>query len=134
MKSFQVKKIVRGNCRGEILLFPAAFSFLGDIDLENGEILVDVADCKGKSIAGKILVFKESKGSSGGALVLQTLKNIGKAPLGLVCTSDPDFNLVEGAILCQLPYAAGIDFQIFHEAQSGMMADLDLENQQLNIY
>ncbi|HPD66372.1 MAG TPA: DUF126 domain-containing protein [Bacteroidia bacterium] len=133
MKTYKVRKVVRGNCHAPVLLFPASFSFLGDVDLETAEILVDTGNCKGENLAGKIFVFMETKGSSGGALVLQTLKNIGKAPAALVSVHAPDFNLVEGAILNEIPYASGIDAGFFNDVSNGKMAVLNLDEEKLTI-
>ena len=97
MKTYKVKKIVRGNVKAEVIVCPHSFSFLGDIDLETAEIIIDNSANKGLSVSEKILIFDESKGSSGGSTVLITLAGLGKAPKAIVSVKSADFNLVEGA-------------------------------------
>jgi len=133
MKKWKVKKVVRGNVQSEIIVNPGAFSFLGDVDLETAEIIVDTSPNKGISVSGKILIFNETKGSSGGALVLQTLKTIGKAPAAIISVKPADFNLTEGAILNSVPYASGLDESFIVEMKTGQKARLDLENGFLEI-
>jgi len=128
MKIYRVTKVVRGQCKAEIIVYPSSFSFLGDVDLETAVLLVGDDSLKGKSLAGKIFIFYETKGSSGGALVLQTLKNIGKAPAALISVKAPDFNLTEGAILNQVPFASGLDQSALYELKNGSIAELDLNN------
>jgi len=127
MTSFHVKKVVRGIVEAQLLVNPGSFSFLGDIDLENAEIIVRTSPNRGTSIAGKILVIEDSKGSSGGALVLQTLKKIGKAPAAIVTVKAADFNLTEAAILYAVPYASHLNINDFRALENGKTACLDLE-------
>ena len=133
MKNYYVKKVVRGYIEAEILVNPGSFSFLGDIDLESAEIIVDHSPHKGKSIAGKILIIEDSKGSSGGALVLQTLKTIGKAPAAIITVKAPDFNLTEGAILTAVPYASHLPQEFFNQNYTNQIAILDLDKGILSI-
>lgn len=127
MKKFNIKKVVRGNVEAQIIVNPGAFSFLGDIDLETAEIIVENSPNKGLSIAGKILIFDETKGSSGGASVLQTLKNIGKAPAAIISVKPADFNLTEAAILTGVPYASGLDKRMMSVLKTGQKASVKID-------
>jgi uncharacterized protein len=134
MKTYRVKKVVRGLVEAEIIINPSSFSFLGDIDLETAEILPQHNPNKGISIAGKILIIEESKGSSGGAVVLMTLANQGKAPAALISVKPADFNLTEGAILAKTPYGCDIDPQCLSVLKTGQKARLNLDNGLLEVY
>jgi uncharacterized protein len=134
MRNYKLKKVVRGQVEAEIIVYPGSFSFLGDIDLETSEIIVKDNPNKGIPIAGKILIIEESKGSSGGAVVLMTLANIGKAPAALISVKPADFNLTEGAILAKLPYASNIERSCLTELKTGQKGKLDLEKEILEIY
>jgi uncharacterized protein len=127
MKTYKLKKVVRGYVTAEMMINPGSFSFLGDVDLETAEIIPHDNPNKGISIAGKILVFEESKGSSGGAVVLMTLANMGKAPAALISVKPADFNLTEGAILAKIPYGCNIDKSCLNELKTGQLATLDLD-------
>jgi predicted aconitase with swiveling domain len=131
MTKFNIKKVVRGNVTAELLVIQGSFSFMGDVDLETACIIAKSSPNYGKSIAGKILVFDETKGSSGGATVLITLANQGKAPAAIISSKPADFNLTEGAILAKIPYACNIDIISLHELKSGSKAEIDLEKGEL---
>ena len=96
IKTYKGRKIVRGKAEGEAIVCPDSFSFLGDVDLATGEIIAPSNPNKGKLLKDKILIFKESKGSSGGCVVLKTLVQKKVAPAALVTVKAPDYNLTEG--------------------------------------
>ncbi|MFH1004158.1 MAG: DUF126 domain-containing protein [Bacteroidota bacterium] len=133
MKTYKVKKIVRGNVQAEAIVCPHSFSFLGDIDLDTAEIIIDNSKNKGISITGKILIFDESKGSSGGSTVLITLAGQGKAPKAIVSVKPADFNLVEGAIVSKVPYASDIDIASLNDIKTGKLINLNLDEGTLTV-
>lgn len=118
-KKYKVRKIVRGSAEAEAIVCPDSFSFLGDVDMESGEIIADGNPNKGKNLAGKILIYKETKGSSGGCVVLMTLVKKGIAPKAIVTIKPADYNLTEGAILCGIPFVCEPDGDILNEIKSG---------------
>jgi uncharacterized protein len=103
---FKGRKVVRGCADGEAVVFPGSFSFLGDVDMETGEVLV--APNKGVLLAGKVLIYRETKGSSGGCVVLMTLAKKGRAPAAIVTVKAADYNLAEGAILAKIPFVCEV--------------------------
>jgi uncharacterized protein len=127
MKTYKLKKVVRGKVTAKVIINPGSFSFLGDVDLETAEILPQDNPNKGVSIAGKILIFEESKGSSGGAVVLMTLAGQGKAPAAIISVKAADFNMTEGAILVKIPYGCNIDDKCLRDLKTGEVVSLDLE-------
>ena len=133
MKEYKIKKVVRGNVKAELLVNQGSFAFMGDVDLETACIIAKSNPNFGKSIAGKILIFEETKGSSGGSTVLITLANQGKAPAAIISSKPADFNMTEGAILAKLPYASNLEKSILHELKSGSMGEVDLEKGVLRI-
>jgi len=133
MKEYIIKKVVRGNVKAELLVNPGSFAFMGDVDLETACIIAKSNPNYGKSIVGKILIFEETKGSSGGSTVLITLANQGKAPAAIISSKPADFNLTEGAILARLPYASDIESSSLDELISGTMGEVDLEKGVLRI-
>ncbi len=125
---YRVKKTVRGSARGKVLVFRDSLSFNGDVDIGSGEIITDNSGLKGQSIANRILLFRENKGSSGGAKVLLALRDQDLLPLALVSVKPADFGLVEAAILIRLPYGSNIDEPSLDTVRSGQVVTLDLEN------
>ncbi|MFH1514455.1 MAG: DUF126 domain-containing protein [bacterium] len=118
-RKYKVRKVVRGYAEAEAIVCPGSFSFLGDVDMDSGEIIADGNPNKGKNLAGKILIYKETKGSSGGCVVLTTLAKKGIAPKAIVTIKPADYNLTEGAILCGIPFVCEPDGDILSEIKSG---------------
>jgi uncharacterized protein len=133
MKEYKIKKVVRGNVKAELLVNKGSFAFMGDVDLETACILAKSNSNYGKLIAGKILIFEETKGSSGGSTVLITLYKQGKAPAAIISSKPADFNLTEAAILTKVPYACNLEKSALEELESGKIAEVDLEKGVLRI-
>lgn len=121
----KVRKIVRGNVVGEAVVYDGSFSFMGDVDMGNAQIIAESNPNKGISIKNKILIYNETKGSSGGMTVLMTLKRKGLAPAG-ICTIKPvDYNLAEGMILTQIPFVCEPNLDILSEIKTGDLIRLN---------
>jgi predicted aconitase with swiveling domain len=97
------KGIVKGVAEGEALVMDHAFAFMGDVDMDTSKIIARGNEHLGEPIAGKILIYPETKGSSGGCVVLNVLARQGKQPAAIVNLKMADYNLVEGAILAKIP-------------------------------
>ena len=65
-RMIRARGVVRGTAEGKALVSPAPISFLGDVDMETGEIVAAGHPLRGRSVAGRVLVYPEAKGSSGG--------------------------------------------------------------------
>jgi len=127
-KRFKGRKIVRGKAKGKALVCPESFSFLGDVDLESGEIIASNNPNKRQFIKDRILIFKETKGSSGGCSVLMTLVQKKKAPAALVTIKAPDYNLTEGAILSKIPFVSELTPKIVSAIKTGDVIEVDADN------
>ncbi len=97
------KGIVKGVAEGEALVMNQAFAFMGDVDMDTSKIIARGHEHQGVPIAGKVLIYPETKGSSGGCVVLNVLARLGKQPAAIVNLKMADYNLVEGAILANVP-------------------------------
>ena len=126
-KTYRARKIVRGQAKGKALVIDGCFSFLGDVDLGNGEILVKNSPNKGVCIKDKVLISQETKGSSGGMIVLMTLKKKGLAPAAIITVKPVDYNLAEGAILTQTPFLCEPDGDLINEVTSGSLVTIDAD-------
>jgi len=98
----QFKGILPGKAVGTALVFHEPIGFYGDID-ENGIIIAAGHPQAGETVSDKILILPETKGSSAGCMMLYLLAKRGKKPAGIVNTKHLDPNLVEGAILADIP-------------------------------
>ena len=100
--SIKCRGMVKGKVEGEALVCKKAFSFLGDVDMDTGVIIAKGHEHEGKTIAGKVLIYPETKGSSGGCVVLMVLAKQGKQPAAIVLEKAADTNIVEGAIIAKV--------------------------------
>lgn len=118
-KSFTARRVVRGEACAPAVVCPGSFSFLGDVDMNTGEIIAAGNPALGHSIAGKVLIYTETKGSSGGCVVLQALAKKGNAPAALITIKPADYNLAEGAILARIPFVCEPDGDLTREIKTG---------------
>lgn len=132
-KTYHARKVVRGQAESEAIVCPGSFSFLGDVDMESGEIIAEGNPNKGMSIAGKVLIYKESKGSSGGCVVLMTLARKGKAPAAIVTIKPADYNLTEGAILAGIPFVCEPDSDILNEIKTGDVVKINADKDRIEV-
>ena len=95
----RARPMVKGRVCGPALVCHHAFSFLGDVDMDTGQIIARGHEHEGNSIAGKVMIYPETKGSSGGCVVLTVLAKQGKQPAAIVLAKPADPNIVEGAIV-----------------------------------
>lgn len=133
MKRFNVRKIVRGSAEAEALVNNDSFSFLGDVDMDSGEIIAEGNPNKGKNLSGKILIYTESKGSSGGCVVLMTLARKGVAPAAIVTIKPADYNLTEGAILSGIPFVCEPDGDFLRSIETGMKLRVNADDSWIEI-
>ena len=97
-----VKVIVRGNARGQLLISKNPINFLGGIDKKTGIVHDKNHDLFGKSVGGKILVFPFGIGSSVGAYTIYSLKYNKCAPLAMVCVK-ADLTTASGCAISNIP-------------------------------
>lgn len=133
IKQYKIRKIVRGSAREQALVIPGSFAFMGDVDMDTSEIIAEGNPHKGEKIKDKILIYKETKGSSGGMLVLMTLAKKGIAPAAIVTVKPVDYNLAEGAILAKVPFACEPDGDIISEIKSGDIVSIDTDKGVLQV-
>jgi len=127
MTTYGVRKVVRGVAEGIAVVCPGSFSFLGDVDLGTGEIIATGNPNQGRILKDTVLIYRETKGSSGGVVVLQTLVTKGLAPAGIVTVKPVDYNLAEGAILSRIPFACEPDGDVLGHVESGQLVRLDAD-------
>jgi uncharacterized protein len=122
----QCKGILPGKARGRALIMKDPISFQGEID-EEGTIVVRGHPHAGENVAGKVLIYPEAKGSSGGCMMLRLLAKRGKKPAAIVNTRNLDPNLVEGAILADVPMLCFPKEDLYGILSSGDLVEVDGE-------
>jgi len=122
------KGVVKGVAEGEALVMKNSFAFMGDVDMASSEIIARDHEHYGKKIAGKIMIYPETKGSSGGCVVLISLAKLGLEPAAIVNIKMADYNLVEGAILARIPLACLPESDPTEIIRTGDRVRLDAQN------
>ena len=125
MKTVKARGIVKGRIEAEALVCKKAFSFLGDVDMDTGEIIAKGHEHEGDTIAGKVMIYPETKGSSGGCVVLIVLAKQGKQPAAIVLEKPADPNIVEGAILAGVTLVCEPDADLIAEVPNGSRISVD---------
>ena len=122
------KGVVKGLVEGEALVMLRSFAFMGDVDMATSRIIARGHEHYGKKIAGKIMIYPETKGSSGGCVVLTSLYKQGIGPAAIINIKMADYNLVEGAILARIPLVCLPESDPLKLISTGDIVRLDAEN------
>ena len=102
------KTVNDGRAEGEAIVSRIPFSFLGDLEVASGRVMVKGHDLEGQSLKGKIFIFPTGKGSTAGPLVAYRAKLQGNIPVGMVCTeAEPVMAMV--AIMNDIPMMHRLD-------------------------
>lgn len=110
------RAVRRGEAIGEALVSHEPITFLGGVDPETGMIIESGHELRGRSIAGKILVFPTGKGSTVGSYTLYRLARAKLAPAGIInATSEPI--VAVGAIISDIPMVDEIDIAQIHTGE-----------------
>lgn len=96
----------------------------GDID-EDGILVAKGHPREGCSVADCILIYPEAKGSSAGCMMLHWLAKRGRKPAGIVNTQRLDPNLVEGAILADIPLLCCPEQDVYKWVATGDRVEID---------
>jgi predicted aconitase with swiveling domain len=125
VRYIKCRGMVKGKVEGEALVCRKAFSFLGDVDMDTGVIIAKGHEHEGKSIAGKVLIYPETKGSSGGCVVLMVLAKQGRQPAAIVLEKPADPNIVEGAILAEVALVCEPESDVLDTIPTGARVEVD---------
>lgn len=120
------RKICKGKASGEALVTSQAISFYGGVDPETGEVVEKDHELEGQSVAGKILVFPNGKGSTVGPYVLFQLAKADPpmAPTGIV-NAECEAIVAVGVIISEIPTVDKIDLS---KIKSGDKIEVDGDN------
>lgn len=102
------RPVVEGIAEGEAIVTRQSISGFGGIDNKTGEITEVRHELRGQSFAGKVLVFRGAKGSSGWASHFQTTRLNGVQPAAMI------FNIMTtkmalGAVVTRSPAVTDLD-------------------------
>ena len=132
MKEMKLRSIVDGNVEGEAIVSPNPISFFGEIDPQSGKVLDSKNPLYGKTIANKIFVFPEGRGSTVGSYVIYGLKKNQASPLALV-TNKAETIVIAGAILAEITLVDQFEKDVTMVIKNGDIIQIDTKKQILKV-
>lgn len=120
------RRIVKGQASGEAIVTKEAISFNGGVDNMTGIVTEPGHELEGINIAGKVLVFKTGKGSTGGSYKIYDMVGRGTAPVAFVQAS-PEGVTTIGAIIGEIPVVAGFEQDPTAVIRTGDMLVIDAD-------
>jgi uncharacterized protein len=124
METIKCRKISKGTATAEAIFSSEPISFFGGVDPDTGVVIEKGHPLEGKSIAGKVLVFPNGKGSTVGSYTLYRLSKNGKAPAAIVNKISEPIVAV-GAIISSIPMLDRPDRDIWALAKDGDKLTVD---------
>lgn len=126
-------RVITGNSvKGEAIVSKKRISFYGSIDLEKGIVTEKDSDIYGKSISGKIFIFKGGKGSTVGTYALMKLKSNNVAPKALICLK-ADVIIAVGCVLANITLVDEINEGILNMVKDGDLIEIDCDKGLIHI-
>ena len=127
-RAFEIKGrgVVKGRAEGEALVADATLSFWGEVDPVAGKVIAVGHPLEGQSLAGRVLVIRSTKGSSGTPMILRLSTLEGKAPAALV-NVEVDGLAALGCIVNGIPMMTDLECDPFAAIATGdrVMVDAD---------
>lgn len=124
MGEYKCHKISEGLAEGEVLISRDDFCFYL-VDPKTGVVIEPQHCLYGKSIAGKVLIFPNGKGSS----VVQAdgmyqLKMTGMEPKAMII-KNPDTTLVASAIIMETPLVDRVEAGFYENVENGTIVEVN---------
>jgi predicted aconitase with swiveling domain len=102
------RKVVGGRAEGEALVTREAIPGWGGVNPVQGVITETTHELRGVPFAGKVLVFRGAKGSSGWSAMYHTTRLAGTAPAALVFI-EMTTKVALGAVVMRVPAVTDLD-------------------------
>ena len=100
--------VVPGRTEGEALVTRDRISGWGGIDSRTGTIVETRHELRGRSFAGKVLVFPGAKGSSGWSAAFHLTRTMGTAPAAMLF-NEMTTKIALGAVVTRAPAMTDFD-------------------------
>ena len=118
--------VVKGQAEGEALVADAMLSFWGEVDAVTGKVIAVGHPLEGQSLAGRVLVIRSTKGSSGTSMILRLAALEGKAPAAFV-NVEVDGLAALGCIVNGIPMLSHLDSDPFQKISTGDLVQVDAD-------
>ena len=120
------RPVVEGVAEGEAFVTSQTISGFGGIDPMTGTITERRHDMVGKSFAGKVLVFRGAKGSSGWASNFQTARLAGAGPVAVIF-NELTTKMALGAVVMRVPAMTDLDQDPLNIIRNGDWVKVDAD-------
>jgi predicted aconitase with swiveling domain len=125
METMRGRAVVRGRAEGLALVSEAPIGFLGGVDPETGVVVERGHPLEGESVAGRVLVFPQGKGSTVGSYTIYRLARAGMAPAAIV-NAQSEAIVAVGALIADIPMVDRIDIRRLHTGMWVVVEDEDV--------
>ena len=119
--------MVEGVAEGEAFVTSQTISGFGGIDPLSGTITERRHERVGESFAGKVLVFRGAKGSSGWASNFQTARIAGVGPVAVIF-KELTTKMALGAVVMRVPAMTDLDQDPMQVIQNGDWVKVDADH------
>jgi predicted aconitase with swiveling domain len=120
------RSVVKGRAQGEALVADATLSFWGEVDAVTGKVIAVGHPLEGKSLAGRVLVIRSTKGSSATPMILRLAALEGNAPAAMV-NVEVDGLAALGCIVNGIPMMADLEADPFQAIATGDDVTVDAD-------
>ena len=121
------RKVFGGRAEGEALVTRDTVPGWGGVNPVHGVITEVRHELRGVSFAGKILVCRGAKGSSGWSAMYHTARLAGTAPKALVF-NEMTTKIALGAVVMRIPSVTGLDRDPLEIIETGDWVTVDGDN------
>lgn len=121
------RKVVGGTAEGEALVTRERISGWGGIDPRTGTIIETRHELRGRSFAGKVLVFPGAKGSSGWSNQFHLARLCGAAPAAMLF-NEMTTKIALGAVVTHAPAMTDFDQDPLAVIATGDWVRVDADN------
>ena len=125
-KTWHGRGVVGGVGEGPALVADVYISFWGGFDPTTGKIIQAGSPLEGESVAGKVVVFRATKGSSGSSRMLRLSKMIGTAPAAFINTELDELSVLS-CVAQRLPLVSDLECDPFQAIKTGDWVRVDGE-------
>jgi predicted aconitase with swiveling domain len=124
--------VVKGRAQGKALVADATLSFWGEVDAITGKVIAVGHPLEGESLAGRVLVIRSTKGSSGTPMILRLASLEGNAPAAMV-NVEVDGLAALGCIVNAIPMIADLEQDPFALIATGDHVVVDADRGVLSV-
>jgi predicted aconitase with swiveling domain len=124
--------LVGGVAEGEALVTREAISGWGGVEPRKGRVIESRHELVGQSFAGKVLVFRGAKGSSGWSGMFHMSRLMGSAPAAMVFTT-MNTKIALGVVVTHVPAITDLDADPFELIHTGDWVRVDADRGLLTV-